>query len=55
MGRVGEVRRLGVQSLAMPAFEPVWKDEDIWAVVAFVQKLPGMKDEDYAKLEKETQ
>ena len=45
----------GVRMTGMPAFEPVWKDEDIWAVVAFVQKLPGMKDEDYAKFEKEAQ
>jgi mono/diheme cytochrome c family protein len=45
----------GVRMTGMPAFEPVWKDDDIWAVVAFVQKLPGMKDEDYAKYEKEAQ
>jgi mono/diheme cytochrome c family protein len=45
----------GVRMTGMPAFEPVLKDEDIWAVVAFVQKLPGMKDEEYAKFEKEAQ
>jgi mono/diheme cytochrome c family protein len=45
----------GVRMTGMPSFAPVLKDEDIWAVVAFVQKLPTMKDEDYAKFEKEAQ
>ena len=43
----------GVRMTGMPAFEQVFKDDDIWGIVAFVQKLPGMKDEDYAKMEKE--
>jgi hypothetical protein len=32
---------------------PAWanhSDEELWATIAFLQKLPGMTEEDYAKL-----
>jgi mono/diheme cytochrome c family protein len=43
----------GVRMTGMPAFAPVWKDDDIWNIVAFVQKLPTLKDEEYARMEQE--
>jgi len=35
----------------MPAFGPTHKDEEIWSVVAFVQRLPKMSEEEDAKME----
>jgi hypothetical protein len=32
---------------------PAWNDhsdEELWATVAFLRRLPGMSDQDYAKL-----
>jgi hypothetical protein len=32
---------------------PAWiehSDEELWAVVAFIKKLPGMSEQDYAQL-----
>jgi hypothetical protein len=32
---------------------PAWSDHsdgELWATVAFVEKLPGMSEQDYAKL-----
>jgi hypothetical protein len=32
---------------------PAWadhSDEEVWATVAFLRKLPGMSEEDYARL-----
>ena len=35
----------------MPAFDSTHKDEEIWKVVAFVQRLPKVSEEEYAKME----
>ncbi|MGO4172976.1 c-type cytochrome [Bosea sp. TAF32] len=43
----------GVRMTGMPAFAESHSDEDLRAVVAFVQKLPGMSAEQYAAYEKE--
>jgi hypothetical protein len=32
---------------------PAWgdhSDDELWAIVAFIEKLPGTSDQDYAKL-----
>ena len=32
---------------------PAWRDhsdDELWATVAFLEKLPGMSEQDYAKL-----
>lgn len=32
---------------------PAWRDhtdEELWATVAFIKKLPGMSEQDYARL-----
>ncbi len=42
----------GVRMTGMPAFAESHSDDDLRAVVAFVQKLPGMSAEQYAAYEK---
>lgn len=42
--------RHGIRMSGMPAWQYHLADEDIWAVAAFVQKLPALSPEDYAKL-----
>ena len=39
----------GISFTAMPAFVD-HSDDEIWATVAFLEKLPGMKPQDYAAL-----
>lgn len=40
----------GIQKTGMPAFGPTHSDEDLWALVAFIRRLPAMTAEDYAGL-----
>lgn len=40
----------GIKMTAMPAWGASHSDEQIWAIVAFLQKLPGMSVEQYASL-----
>lgn len=40
----------GVKMTAMPAWGPTHTDEEIWAIAAFVLKLPGMTAEEYAAM-----
>jgi mono/diheme cytochrome c family protein len=39
----------GIKMSGMPAWAD-HSDEELWATVAFLRKLPGMTEEDYAKL-----
>jgi len=39
----------GIKMTGMPAWTD-HSDEELWATVAFLQKLPGMNEQDYAKL-----
>jgi mono/diheme cytochrome c family protein len=39
----------GIKMTGMPAWSD-HSDEEIWATVGFLRKLPGMSEEDYAKL-----
>jgi mono/diheme cytochrome c family protein len=39
----------GIKMTGMPAWSD-HSDEELWATVAFVNKLPGMSEQDYAKL-----
>jgi hypothetical protein len=34
----------------MPAFGPTHSDEDVWAIAAFVQRLPELSAEEYATM-----
>lgn len=40
----------GIKFTAMPAWGTTHSDEEIWNIVAFLQKLPGMSSDDYQKL-----
>jgi mono/diheme cytochrome c family protein len=39
----------GIKMTGMPAWGD-HSDDELWATVAFIEKLPGMNDQDYAKL-----
>jgi len=39
----------GVKMTGMPAWDD-HSDDELWATVGFLEKLPGMSEEDYAKL-----
>ena len=39
----------GIKMTGMPAWSD-HSDEELWAIVAFLQKLPGMSEQEYAKL-----
>lgn len=52
-GEVFWVIKNGIRMTAMPAWGVTHSDEKIWAMVAFVQKLPKMTPEQYKAYEKE--
>ena len=39
----------GIKMTGMPAWSD-HSDDELWATVAFLEKLPGMSEQDYAKL-----
>jgi mono/diheme cytochrome c family protein len=39
----------GIKMTGMPAWSD-HSDEELWAIVAFLKKLPGMSEQDYARL-----
>ena len=45
------IAKNGIRMTGMLAFGPTHKDEEIWSVVAFVQRLPKMSEEEDAKME----
>jgi len=42
----------GIKMTGMPAWGPTHNDEKIWAMVAFVRKLPNMSAEEYKAMRK---
>ena len=46
------IAKNGVRMTGMPAFGKTHKDEELWSVVAFIQRLPQMKPEQYDELVK---
>jgi mono/diheme cytochrome c family protein len=38
----------------MPSFGATHTDEEVWSIVAFIEKLPGMSAERYRQLKQET-
>ncbi len=40
--------KYGVKMTAMPGFGPSYSDDEIWSLVAFLNKLPGISANDYA-------
>lgn len=45
----------GIKMSAMASYGKVHNDDEIWNLVAFVQRLPKMTPEEYGRLEKEAQ
>ncbi len=43
----------GIKMTGMPAFGPTHQDDQLWAVVAFVRRLPEMSPEEYAQAVRE--
>jgi mono/diheme cytochrome c family protein len=41
------ITKNGIKMTGMPAFGKTHKDDKIWAIVAFIEKLPGMSKEKY--------
>ncbi|MDR3628005.1 MAG: cytochrome c [Ignavibacteriaceae bacterium] len=41
------ITKNGIKMTGMPAFGKTHKDDKIWAIVAFMEKLPGMTNEQY--------
>lgn len=45
------VTKKGIKMTGMPAWEFRFSDEDIWAIVAFVERLPTLSPKDYRVME----
>jgi mono/diheme cytochrome c family protein len=45
----------GIKMSAMASYGKVHNDDEIWNIVAFVQRLPKMTPEEYGRFEKEAQ
>ena len=41
----------GIRMSGMPAFGPTHSDDEIWNITAFVMRLPGMTEDEYASFE----
>ena len=52
-GELFWIIRNGIKMSGMPAW-PDHRDDDIWSIIAFLQKLPNMSEQDYGKLVKES-
>jgi mono/diheme cytochrome c family protein len=51
-GELYWILRNGIKMSGMPAW-PGHSDDDLWNIIAFLQKLPGMSDQDYTNLGRE--
>jgi mono/diheme cytochrome c family protein len=47
------VTKNGIKMTGMPAWGPTHDDDEIWAIVVFLRKLPGMTPQEYAALGRE--
>jgi mono/diheme cytochrome c family protein len=45
------ITKHGIKMAGMPAFGPTHSDEEIWGIVAFMNRLPEMTPEEYAQWE----
>ena len=53
LGEVFWIIKNGIKMTAMPAWGPTHSDDKIWAMVAFVRKLPNMSAEEYKAMQKQ--
>lgn len=49
------VTKNGIKMTGMPAWGKTHSDEKIWAIVAFMKKLPDISAEEYKKMENESE
>lgn len=52
-GELFWVIKNGIKMTGMPAWGPTHSDDKIWAIVAFVKKLPGLTATDYRKMQQQ--
>ena len=45
----------GIKMTGMPAFGPTHSDEELWGIVATMQKFPDMSPEDYMQLKRQSE
>ena len=45
----------GIKMTGMPAFGPTHSDDELWGIVAFMQKLPEMSPEDYMQMKRQAE
>lgn len=45
----------GIKMTGMPAFGPTHSDEELWGIVAIMQKFPDMSPEDYMQMKQQTE
>ena len=43
----------GVKMTGMPSFGETHDDNEVWSIVAFIEKLPGMSAEEYQQIKKQ--
>jgi mono/diheme cytochrome c family protein len=52
-GELFWVTKYGIKMTGMPAFGVTHSDEEIWAIVAFLKKMPEMSAEEYQRMARE--
>jgi len=45
----------GIKMTGMPAFGPTHSDEELWGIVAIMQKLPELSAEDYKAMKEDSE
>ena len=48
------ITKYGIKMTGMPAFGPTHSDEEIWAIVAFLKRLPDLSPEEYRAMDEAT-
>jgi mono/diheme cytochrome c family protein len=48
------ITKYGIKMTGMPAFGPTHSDEEIWAIVAFLERLPDLSPEEYRAMDEAT-
>ena len=54
-GEIFWIIKNGIKMTGMPAWGPSHSDDKIWAMVAFVRKLPGMTADEYKTMKKQAE
>ncbi|MCX5909784.1 MAG: cytochrome c [Deltaproteobacteria bacterium] len=53
-GEIYWIVRNGIKMTGMPAFGPTHNEDELWAIVAFVKRLPDLSSKEYESLAKES-